>query len=257
MGSRTWIKIYCNKWLEDTISEESISIRGVWVSLLALAGNGKYGDSGQIMALRNVGFTDQQLTLMLKISPKMWGIARKRLLETDRISIENGNIIAIVNWKKYQSEYERQKPQRIKSADKSATESAAIDYRVESIDYRVENIYIHILDLWNEQKIIFHKKLTTAMKRAIDSAKGDYSQEEIGQSINNYAEIVNGTEYYFNHKWTLVEFLNRQKGNNIERFLDIETAKQNFLKDKKGGGNGVNQRSPRALPKVYTRPEDL
>jgi len=30
-----------------------------------------------------------------------------------------------------------------------------------------------------------------------------------------------------------------------------------FPPDKKGGGNGVNQRSPRALPKVYTRPEDL
>jgi len=30
-----------------------------------------------------------------------------------------------------------------------------------------------------------------------------------------------------------------------------------FPPDKKGGGNGVNQRSPRSLPKVYTRPEDL
>ena len=139
MGSRTWIKVYVDKWLEGTISEESISVRGVWISLLALAGNGKYGDSGEIKALDGVGFTDQQLTLMLKVNPKMWGIARKRLLSTDRIVVNNGNVITIINWNKYQSEYERTSKYRINATTSDTPNDTPRDKRVESIEERVEN----------------------------------------------------------------------------------------------------------------------
>ena len=138
MGSRTWIKVYVDKWLEGTISEESISVRGVWISLLALAGNGKYGDSGEIKALDGVGFTDQQLTLMLKVNPKMWGIARKRLLSTDRIVVNNGNVITIINWNKYQSEYERTSKYRINATTSDTPNDTPRDKRVESIEERVE-----------------------------------------------------------------------------------------------------------------------
>lgn len=116
----------------------------------------------------------------------------------------------------------------------------------------VDNIYIDIFNMWNELRIIKHTKLTNDIKKAIDSTLKDYTQEEIIQAINNYSIIVKGEEYYFNHKWTLAEFLSRNKHNNIERFLDLEIAKQNFLKDRDNGKN-----KPRQLPKTYTRPEDL
>lgn len=102
-----------------------------------------------------------------------------------------------------------------------------------------KTIYIVLFNLWNEQGIITHKNLTSGMKQAIDSARKDYSQEEIEQAMRNYAVIAKGTEYYFDHKWTLAEFLSRGKGNNIERFLDLEVAKSNF---KKEAGHGAHQR---------------
>jgi len=129
MGSRTWIKIYCDKWLNGTIREESLEVRAVWVDLLVLAGSGKYGDSGEIKITDSVGLLDQQIADLLQISTRKWKIISKRLQETDRICVSEKNVIAIKNWSKYQSEYERQRPQRIrdgilKGAGQSAINSA-------------------------------------------------------------------------------------------------------------------------------------
>ncbi len=112
----------------------------------------------------------------------------------------------------------------------------------------------YIYTVWNELKIISHKKLTSDIKRAIESTLKDYSREEIEQAIRNYAEIVHGAEYYFNHKWTLVEFLSRRHSNNVERFLDLEVAKSNF----RGGKGGTHRENVKPLtPRgKYTRPED-
>ena len=133
MGSRTWIKVYCDKWLEGTISEESISVRGVWISLLALAGNGNYGDSGEIKALDGVGFNNNQVAAMLKVSLNLWVATKNRLEKTGRVTISNDNIITIVNWKKYQSEYERTSKYRIKDTT-TATTKGTLREREERIE---------------------------------------------------------------------------------------------------------------------------
>ena len=138
MGSRTWIKIYCERWLNGTIREETPELRGIWVDLLVLAGSGKYGDSGEIKITDHIGFLDRQLADLLQISRQKWATIKKKLMQTDRVIIKNSNIIVIKNWSKYQSEYERQRPQRqetpkpgnkaegvTKGAEESAEESAA------------------------------------------------------------------------------------------------------------------------------------
>lgn len=112
MGSRTWIKVYCDKWLDGTLREETPEIRGVWIDLLVLAGAGRYGDSGEIKLSDNVGLTDSQIADILKISQGLWHEAKKRFLETERIDITEKGVILIINWQKYQPEYNRQKPYR-------------------------------------------------------------------------------------------------------------------------------------------------
>ena len=112
MGSRTWIKIYCDRWLNGTIREETPEIRGIWVDLLVLAGSGKYGDSGEIKITDHVGFLDEQLADLLQISRQKWASIKNKLIETDRVIVKNNNIIAIKKWSKYQSEYDRQKVYR-------------------------------------------------------------------------------------------------------------------------------------------------
>ena len=90
-----------------------------------------------------------------------------------------------------------------------------------------ETIYIYtsVLNFWNSQKIIQHKGLTDKRKRVINAKlKEGYSIEDIERSIKNYAEILRGTEYYWNYKWTLEDFLQR----GLEKFLDLSVAKQNY-----------------------------
>jgi len=180
VSSRTWIKIYCDKWLDGSISGEPIHVRGIWVSLLALAGNGKYGDSGIIKALEGVGFNDKQLAAMIKVSLQMWLSAKKRLIETGRITVSTdifndknivpddiindknivpddifndknkvatGNIITIANWKKYQSEYERTSKYRSNTTTNATTNDTALEDRGKRID-NIKEIYKESLPDW-------------------------------------------------------------------------------------------------------------
>jgi len=117
---------------------------------------------------------------------------------------------------------------------------------------KVKDIYIVIFNIWNEQAILTHKKLTDEMKWAIDRASNEHSQEEVSQAIKNYAEILKGDQYYFKYTWTLKDFLKR----GLEKFLDLTIAKQNYL-TQKGGQDGKARQSSRALPTKYRTPEEL
>ncbi len=134
MGSRTWVKLYCDKWLEGSLHQEKPALRGVWADLLALCGGGQFSHLGEIKIRKDIGFTDSMLAKVLNITPNMWTICKKRLIETDRLGVNSSNILTIINWQNYQSEYERQKPQRTKSADKSA--GVEVDVRLKTIDDR-------------------------------------------------------------------------------------------------------------------------
>ena len=122
MGSRTWIKIYCDKWLTGTLREETSQLRGIWTDVLALAGNLTYGDTGRISLPNAVPLTDEQIAGVLKISTTSWIKAKDRLLETDRLRSTKG-VLFVVNWEKYQSEYFRQKSYRSKLQLKVTTQS--------------------------------------------------------------------------------------------------------------------------------------
>lgn len=112
MSSRTWVKLYCDKWLEGSIRDEAPDVRAIFIDLLALAGSGKYGDTGEIKLQNGVGFSTIQLKNLLKTSKFLLKKAVKRLQDNGRISVNGAGVITIINWKKYQSEYERQKPYR-------------------------------------------------------------------------------------------------------------------------------------------------
>ncbi|MDD4876426.1 MAG: hypothetical protein PHQ86_04760 [Dehalococcoidales bacterium] len=107
-----------------------------------------------------------------------------------------------------------------------------------------------IYNFWNEQKIIIHKKLTDSMIKAIYKSLKDYEQNEILQSIKNYAEILHSESYFFKYKWNLDEFLNR----GLSKFLDLDVAKNNYTR---GNKDGTHQSRPGKTPTKYTRPEEL
>jgi len=87
------------------------------------------------------------------------------------------------------------------------------------------NIYINIYSHWNSKKIRVHKKITDDMCRAIKKALEKYSEEEIVQAINTYDEILK-SDFYFNYKWSLTDFLNRKNG--VSTFMDEGSNKNNY-----------------------------
>ena len=125
MGSRTWIKVYCDKWLEGTLRQESLELRGVWIGLLTLAGSGRYGDTGEVKLASNMGMSDGQIAAILSVDEEAWKRAKEQLIHSERISVTDGNVIHVSNWNRYQSEYERTKQYRSRSTTKSTDESTA------------------------------------------------------------------------------------------------------------------------------------
>ena len=117
MGRRTWIKLFCDNWLRGSIRAEDLETRATFMDLLALAGDSAYGDKGIIQLADGVGFTDEIIAGILNIPLEIWLKTKVRLSNhpdknENRIIIQNinhGFSISIINWEKYQSEYERTK----------------------------------------------------------------------------------------------------------------------------------------------------
>ena len=99
-----------------------------------------------------------------------------------------------------------------------------------NLKHKPNPIYIHILNFWNLQETIQHKKVTDKIERSINGRLNEgYKEKDIKQAIKNYSKILRGTEYYFSHKWTLWDFLQR----GFEKFKDWEIAKSNYTKENK------------------------
>jgi hypothetical protein len=131
MGSRTWIKVYAEPWLDGSIRQEAPEVRAVFIDLLVLAGSGRFGDRGEVKIAECLGFSDAQLAKIIGVTAKRWRVIRSHLAKAERISVAPNGVITITNWKHYQSEYERQKPNRKlhqKVTGKVTTGSAPASY---------------------------------------------------------------------------------------------------------------------------------
>ncbi len=175
MSSRTWIKIYCDKWLTGTLREETANIRGIWTDILALAGNLTYGDEGQIkLPGGKIGLTDEQISTIFNIPLNEWLIAKERLQETKRIATVDGNIITINNWGKYQSEYSRQAKYRNPKLQPEVTMSGYTEKEIEKeIEKRKDNtkdIYSRVISFLNEKTKASYK-VTTKKTRDLIKAR--------------------------------------------------------------------------------------
>lgn len=70
-----------------------------------------------------------------------------------------------------------------------------------------------------------HKELTKDIAITIQKALKGLSVEEIEEGIKNYSLILK-SDYFFNYKWTLKEFLTRKRG--ISSFLNNGINKINY-----------------------------
>ena len=95
-------------------------------------------------------------------------------------------------------------------------------------------------------KIIHHKTLNEARKTAIKSALKDYTEYEIYKGIKVYDEIIKSDGYFFDHTWTLEDFLKR----GIGKFIDGDVARKNYAQRKEKSTEG-NSNDPEEHHRRY------
>jgi len=120
-GRRKWVKLWCEEWLDGTTGYEMNGVqRAFWVDLLAMAGRSRIpgvicaGKSGNEVIgyplLKFQGLTSEPLDIeqtfeLFQRNDKI------RVVVAAEYPVKMYKV-EIVNWDRYQSEYERQKPYR-------------------------------------------------------------------------------------------------------------------------------------------------
>ena len=104
MNHRSWIKLWCEEILDGSISQEPIEVRFLWIALLCLAGETD-GENGIIQFGNGIGLPDEILARRLKLDLEAFQEAKLKLKEKGVISVSESNVIAILNWEKYQANY--------------------------------------------------------------------------------------------------------------------------------------------------------
>ena len=103
-----------------------------------------------------------------------------------------------------------------------------------SISNYISNIEKDILDYWNSKKIIQHEKIDNHLK-AIQKALKENSLEEIKTYIDRYSKVIKDTNWYFNTKWTLTEFLSQKNAmndfkDNGSKWVNYQNRQKNDIK---------------------------
>lgn len=86
-----------------------------------------------------------------------------------------------------------------------------------------------ILEYWNSKEIIKHKE-NDDIKNAISKILKENTEDEIKLSIDHYSEVLK-SDFFFNYKWSLVDFLTRKRG--YKSFLEDGSNWVNYLEWKK------------------------
>ena len=109
---RNWIKLWVNQTLRGTLKKEfTYDERWSWPAMLLMCGDGPF--SPFIAVTERVGYTDEQIADFIDMPIDIFLRCKAKMIKYKKIEVYKNNIIKILNWKKYQPEYERQKEYRL------------------------------------------------------------------------------------------------------------------------------------------------
>jgi len=222
MGHRTWIKIYCDKWLEGTLRQESSELRGVWVDVLTLAGNSNYGDTGEIKIVNNIGLPDETIAEVFKIDPNKWQEYKQRLIETERIIVSDNNVISICNWEKYQSEYDRTKRYRTKSTTND-TENDTWEKEIEK-EKEKENIYTRA-----RERVFLTKEKYQSLLKAYPEDRLNWMLDKLDFHLSTTSRKYKGKTadgFFKAGSWLIEEMEKHFTGQKPQRNLSAEIQQE-------------------------------
>lgn len=131
-GKRVWVKLWAEEWLDGTTRfEMSDAQRAFWIDLLALAGRSRF--PGRICAGEvngsYVGYPLGKFQALMAEPIDIWETlclfektGKIKLTVTAETPVKLV-MIELLNWGRYQSEYQRQKPYRAQKLQRSDSQS--------------------------------------------------------------------------------------------------------------------------------------
>ncbi len=214
--------VYCEFWTDvDVIDKFSPEDRYFYLFLLTNPHTtqcGIYQISTKQMEVETGYNKDTVLTLINRFEN-----------EYDRIRYnEETREIAILNWFKYN---DSTSDNTVKCVEKEFAEvkdrglieelrgyqgaTKGLAYNKKKKKHKKKHkseFYMGLFNHWNSIQIIIHLNLTDDIIKAFDKRLNDNTEIEIKESIDHYGVVIKDINYFFNYEWTLLNFLNRQKG---------------------------------------------
>lgn len=92
-------------------------------------------------------------------------------------------------------------------------------------EYRKNSVVRDLFNHYVSKKIITHRKMTSAMKTAMNARLKDYTFEELKKAIDNYAAVYFSYVHWFTHKYPLADFM---RDKDVLKFLDEADPLVNF-----------------------------
>src|SRR5690625_832970 len=259
MSDVKWIKLSTNMFEDEKIRlieqmPDSDTILIIWVKLLAQAG--KTNASGYIYLSENIPYTEEMLATIFNRPVSTVRLALKTFEQFGMISIDNDSFIHINNWEKHQNiegmerirKQTRERVQRYREKKKleqekdvtlhvtqgNATEEDKNKKKNKNNKY-IRDLFDHYLS----KNIIQHRKLTNAMRTAINARLKDYSFDDLKKAIDNYAYVLHSDLHWFTHKYPLADFM---RDKDVRKFLDEADPLNNFKNRQKQSSNRQQQR---------------
>lgn len=127
IGRRNWIKLYVHKILRGTLFTEmrDPAERFVWFGFLLLAGDSPI--EGKIAVTKRRGMDDILLADILEVEVELLQSAKEKMVRHRKIELLPNNVIKIVNWKSYQSDYSKKKASKIGTIQRRTFRSPEIN----------------------------------------------------------------------------------------------------------------------------------
>lgn len=139
-GRRTWIKLWVNEWLDGTTRFEMTDAqRAFWTDIMAMAGRSRFPGiiCAGVVEGKYVGYPLTKFQSLLSQPLDIEGTLQL-FVRTGKISIETTHTepvmlykIELLNWSKFQSEYQRQKKYRTPKLQQSDLKSYTLSNTTE------------------------------------------------------------------------------------------------------------------------------
>lgn len=197
--ARRWIKLWVAESLRGTSRFDfTPAERGVWYDLLILAGDCR--QDGLISPGAGVSYPLRWIAVTLNIGPSLLHKTIEKCKKCSRIE-ENVDGFRILNWNKYQSDYERQKPYRAKKVTTKVHQKLPLEEE-------------------EEKEVEIDKEVTVTFKEFYD--KDGVVFEESGARIQALTERYKRGNFSRTNKRRFEDFLDKQGW--LAEFKDIVEA---------------------------------